>query len=144
MITDKSYFPLSKTNLSCNAGYYTSDPDATPNDVKLKRKSKYEPKLLAWIVRERSLKTLRRSFLSLISKCLAKLKKFINEVHKNDEIVFWPDLASAHYSNRVQDYLKGENIEYMPRDKNPANVPELRPIEDFWTEVKRLVYADNW
>ena len=102
------------------------------------------PKLLAWIVRERSLKTLHRSFLSLISKCLVKLKKFINEVHKKDKIVFWPDLASAHYSNKVQDYLKGKNIEYVPRDKNPANVPELRPIEDFWTEVKRLVYADNW
>ena len=66
-----------------------------------------------------------------ISKCLVKLKKFINEVHKNDGIVFWPDLASAHYSNKVQVYLKGENIEYVPRDKSPSNVPELRPIEDF-------------
>ena len=58
--------------------------------------------------------------------------------------MFWPDLASAHYSNKVQDYLKGENIEYVLRDKNPANVPELHPIEDFLTEIKRLVYADNW
>ena len=78
-----------------------------------------------------------------ISKCLVKLKKFINEVHKNDEIMFWPDLRSAHYSNKVQDYLKGENIEFVPRDKKPANVSELRPIKDFWTEIKRLVYADN-
>ena len=45
IIDDESYFPLSNTNLSGNAGYYTSDPDATPNEVKLKRKSKYEPKL---------------------------------------------------------------------------------------------------
>ena len=67
-----------------------------------------------------------------ISKCLVKLKKFINEVHKNYEIVFWPDLASAHYSNKVQHYIKGKNIEYVPRDKNPANVPKLRQIEDFW------------
>ena len=57
--------------------------------------------------------------------------------------MFWSDLASAHYSNKVQNYLKGENIEYVSRDKNPA-VPELRLIEDFWTEIKRLVYADNW
>ena len=79
IIDDGSYFPLSNTNLSGNNGYYTSDPDATPNN-----------------------------------------------------------------SNKEQDYLKGENIEYVPRDKNPANVPELRPIEDSWTEIKRLVYADNW
>ena len=43
-----------------------------------------------------------------ISKCLVKLKKLIKEVYKNDKIVFWPDLASAHYSNKVQYYLKGE------------------------------------
>ena len=59
-----------------------------------------------------------------ISKCLVKLK-FISKAHKNDEIVFWPDLASAHYSKKVQDYLKGKNIEYVPRDKNPANAPKL-------------------
>ena len=79
-----------------------------------------------------------------ISKCLVKLKKFIDEVDKNDDIMFWPDLASAHYSNKVQDYLKGENIEFVPRDKSPANVPELRPIENFSTEIERLVYADNY
>ena len=44
----------------------------------------------------------------------------------------------------MQDYLKDENIENAPRNKNPANVPELGPIEDFWTEIKRFVYADNW
>ena len=49
IIDDELYFPLSNINLSGNAGYYTSDPDATLNEVKLKRKSKYEPKLLVWI-----------------------------------------------------------------------------------------------
>ena len=152
IIDDESYFPLSNSELSGNAGFYTSNLDATPNEVKLKRKSKYEPKLLVWIAL--SEKGVSKHYIApsgqavnedvYISKCLVKLKKFIDEVHKNDDIVFWPDLASAHYSNKVQDYLKGENIEYVPRDKNPANVPELRPIEDFWTEIKRLIYADNW
>jgi hypothetical protein len=79
-----------------------------------------------------------------ITKCLIKLKKFIDDVHKNDDIVFWPDLASAHYSNKVQQYLRAKNIEYVPKEHNPANVPELRPIVDFWSELKRLVYANNW
>jgi len=152
IIDDESYFHLSNTELLGNAGYYSSDPDTTPNEVKLKRKSKNEPKLLVWIAL--SEKGVSKHYIApsgqavdedvYISKCLVKLKKFINEVHENDEIVFWPDLASAHYSNKVQDYLKSENIEYVPRDKNPAKVPELRPIEDFWSEIKRLVYADNW
>ena len=65
-------------------------------------------------------------------------------MHKNDDIVFWPDLASSHYSRKVQNYLKSKNIEFVPKERNPANVPELRPIEDFWSELERLVYDKNW
>jgi hypothetical protein len=152
IIDDESYFHLSNTELSGNAGYYSSDCEATPNEVKLKRKGKYEPKLLVWIALSK--KGVSKHYIApsgqaidadvYISKCLVKLKKFINVVHKNDDIVFWPDLASAHYSHKVQEYLLAENIEYVPKVHNPANVPELRPIEDFWAEIKRLVYANNW
>ena len=27
---------------------------------------------------------------------------------------------------------------------NPANMPEARPIEDFWEILKRDVYMDGW
>ena len=27
---------------------------------------------------------------------------------------------------------------------NPANLPEARPIEDFWANKKRDVYMDAW
>ena len=153
-IDNESYTPLSSTNLSGNAGYYTSDPNTTPNEVKLKRKSKYEPKLLVWVALSK--KGVSKHYIAplgqavdkevYISKYLVKLKKFINKVHKNDKIVFWADLASTHYSNKVQDYLKDylKNIEYVPRDKNPADVPELCSIKGFGAEIKRLVYADNW
>ena len=33
---------------------------------------------------------------------------------------------------------------FFLKEHNPANVPELRPIEDFWSELKRLVYDKNW
>jgi len=69
---------------------------------------------------------------------------FVESVHKNDQIVFWPDLASAHYSNMTQGFRASNNIEYVPKVHNPANVPELRPIEEFWSEIKRLVYENNW
>ena len=90
MIDDEAYFPLSNTNLSGNAGYYTSDPNAMPNEVKFKRKSKYEPKLLVWVALSK--KGVSKHYIASsgqavdkevhISKCLVKLKKFINEVHK--------------------------------------------------------------
>ena len=27
---------------------------------------------------------------------------------------------------------------------NPANLPEVRPIEDFWSVLKAKVYENNW
>ena len=107
IIDDKSYLSFKQHQSFCKAGYYTSNLDAKPNEFRLKRKSKYEPKLLAWVAL--SEKGVSKHYIApssqafdkevYISKCLVKLKKFINEVQKNDEIVFWPDIASAHYSS---------------------------------------------
>ena len=36
------------------------------------------------------------------------------------------------------------NINFVPKDFNPPNVPNLRPIESFWSFLKAKVYADGW
>ena len=41
-------------------------------------------------------------------------------------------------------YIESENAEIAPKTSNPANAPEVRPIEDFWTEIKRIVYDGAW
>jgi hypothetical protein len=71
-----------------------------------------------------------------IAKCLrARLIPFIKAYHENDEIVFWPDLASSHYAKDTIDFLKSNNIDFVDKSSNPPNAPELRPIEDFWVEM---------
>ena len=40
--------------------------------------------------------------------------------------------------------MKSEKIPYVPKDMNPANVPEARAIEDFSALLKRDVYKDGW
>ena len=69
---------------------------------------------------------------------------FIKKYHSTDLHVFWPDLASSHYANSVQDYLKSEKIEFLPKDMNSANAPKLHPIEDFWGILKQKVYEKGW
>ena len=49
IIDDELYFYLSNTNISGNAGLNSSDINAALNDVRLKKKDKFEPKLLVWI-----------------------------------------------------------------------------------------------
>lgn len=58
--------------------------------------------------------------------------------------MFWPDLASSHYAKKVVNFLKEQNIQFVPKDINPANLPEARPIEDFWADLKRDVYSNGW
>ena len=68
------------------------------------------------------------------------LKKY----HRNDQYVFWPDQASAHYAKEVIDWLNSKKIEFVPKYLNPPNAPKTRPIEDFWGILKGKVYAKNW
>ena len=37
-----------------------------------------------------------------------------------------------------------ENLIHQIDKDNPANLPEVRPIEDFWSILKAKVYENNW
>jgi hypothetical protein len=73
-----------------------------------------------------------------ISKCLSVLHKCIQKPHKNEKIVFWPDLASAHYAKDTLVWLEELKIEYAPKEENPPNVPQIRPIKNLWAEEEHL------
>ena len=149
---DESYFTYANATLAGNDGFYSSDVSSTTSDVKFKRKKKYEEKVLVSLIISTKGTSKPMFFESgqAINKqtyigCLRKrLILFIDEHYKNEEYLFWPDLASSHYANEVVSFLDANNIKYMPKVKNPSNVPEARPIEEFWGQLKRLVYEDNW
>lgn len=50
--------------------------------------------------------------------------------------LFWPDLASCHYSKVVEEWYRQNNIYYVPKSANPPNCPDARPIEKFWAIIK--------
>jgi transposase len=79
-----------------------------------------------------------------ISKCLPILQKFIQKHHKNTKIVFWPDLASADYVKNTLVQLEQLKIENVPKKENPPNVPQIRPIENVWANLKRKVYSNKY
>jgi hypothetical protein len=152
ILDDESYFTFGNTTLSGNDGFYSSDVSATPSDVKYAAKKKYEEKLLVSLII--SPKGISKPLFSKSKQAVnnhvymsylhKRLLPFINEHHKNGHYLFWPDLASSHYAKDVIAFLETENINYVPKVKNPPNVPEARPIEDFWAVLKRAVYAGNW
>jgi hypothetical protein len=40
--------------------------------------------------------------------------------------------------------LEEPKIEDAPKEENPRNVPQIRPIEKFWANLKRKVYSNNY
>ena len=41
-------------------------------------------------------------------------------------------------------FLYENLIHHVDKVDNPANLPEVRPIEDFWSILKAKVYEYNW
>ena len=69
---------------------------------------------------------------------------FIRQYHTDNNYIFWPDQAEAHYAKSVINYLNEKNVNFVHKNDNPVNVPECRPIENFWAILKQQVYKNNW
>lgn len=56
-------------------------------------------------------------------------------------VVFWPDLASCHFAKNVKEWYEAEGLFVVPRECNPPNTPEIRPIETYWAIIKSNYYC---
>jgi hypothetical protein len=101
----------------------------TPDAVKYKVVGKFEPKVLILcaisetcvsISYKGSVKGQAIDIDVYIIKCLPKMVKFIEKHHKNDETIFWPDVASCHYAKKTLEWIEQEkSIKIMPKADNP-------------------------
>ena len=71
-----------------------------------------------------------------IKECLTKRLLPFYRQH-NIPPLFWPDLASIHYSGDTMKWYEANEVAYVKRIHNPPNSPELRPIERYWAILKR-------
>lgn len=153
IIDDEYYFTLAHTSINGNDRFYTSDLKSTPADIKYQPIEKFQKKLLVWIAfSEKGISDpyfvpsgLAVNQKIYLNECIKKrLMPFINRHHLDGQYLFWPDLASAHYAKTVVEYLEEKKVNFVERRDNPANLPECRPIENFWSILKGLVYKSNW
>jgi len=153
ILDDEKYFTYGNSKLSGNDGFYTDDYQSCPERVKYKGQAKYEPKVLVWCaiseagISEAFIGHVKAEAVTAdvyIQKCLPKLAKFIEYHHSGEDVIFWPDLASCHYAKKTQEWLQTRNINFVPKRANPPNLPQARPIENFWGMLSHLVYADGW
>lgn len=70
-----------------------------------------------------------------IKECLQnRLLPFIRQ--HQDPVLFWPDLASCHYSKATMAWYEANGVDVVPKDMNPPNCPEFHPIEQYWADIK--------
>ena len=153
VLDDEKYFTLSGTHCPGNDIFYSRNKKLTPWEKKLKFKRKYEPKILFYIVAsERGISKpyFRKSKLAINQKiyeedCLTKiLQPFLSKYYPENNYIFWPDKASSHYARKTILHLTNNCINYVPYCRNPTNLPQCRPIEDFFGSLAQLVYEKGW
>lgn len=150
VMDDESYFPYSGKTVT---GYYSSVRDDAPLSQKLKFQEKFSKRLLVWLAFS------ERGFSNVFfaprncsvdgemyrSECVEKrLIPFLQDYHADGNYYFWPDLASAHYARATTALFVERGIRFIPKNCNPPCVPQLRPIENLWSILKTMVYANGW
>jgi hypothetical protein len=153
IMDDEKYFTFSCNDMPQNSGFYTDNIKTCPTNVKYKGKAKFPSKILVWIaISERGMSEplIRFSGSCAINQfvykdeCLVKrLLPFIKKHHEDNKYIFWPDLASSHYAKSVLNWMN-ENINYVQKEINPPNIPQARPIENFWGCLVQKVYENGW
>ena len=70
-----------------------------------------------------------------LEECLKKrLLPFIRQ--HSTSTIFWPNLTVCRYNNSVLEWYETENINFVKKDQNPLNCPELRPVEIYLAQMK--------
>ena len=133
IIDDEKYFTFNGDTMPGNVRYYTNDKSECPDSVRFLGKEKYPKKLLVWIAisNKGMSKPLFRPQGSVaiktpiyINECLKKrLLPFIKKYHQDSNYLFWPDLASAHYSKLTIEWMT-EDINFVDKDSNLPNIPQ--------------------
>lgn len=151
IMDDESYFTLDGNEWQ-GKHYFEKNDAPVSSEVKYVEHKKFPKKVLLWLAispNGMSEPVFFESGLAVhgdiyVERCLPKVQDFIKQKHRGKNVVFWPDLASSHYAKRTLEAMEALNIPYVPKCENPPNVPQLRPIEDFWANLKRQVYANNF
>lgn len=148
VMDDESYFSLSNSAIPQNQYYYAHSRGDAPDAQRYTTQQKFQPKILVWLAI--SDQGISKPFFSqskqainqeVYSKhCVEKrLAPFIAEYHSDGQYLFWPDLATSHYACGTLAKLEELGIQVVAKEMNPPNIPQLRPIEDFWGWLKQLV-----
>jgi len=148
VIDDETYVTCDPRETGGQRFYNFIDKNKVPDNLRFKPNSKFPKRFLVWQaldqlgnVSEPYVKVGTLKAEEYKTECLQKiLLPFIHKHHSVNQVLFWPDMATIHYQNGVQNWLKANDVQYVAKNENPPNVPQARPIERFW-HLCKLEYS---
>ena len=104
IMDDEKYFKLTGNNVIGNRYFYSTDRATAPPKVKFQCKTKFEAKVMIWMVMSskgtsdiyvhKSIQAVNQD--TYLKECINKrLLPFIAKYHSNGNYLFWPDLAQS-------------------------------------------------
>lgn len=139
---DETYVKADFLQIPGNTFYSAKERTKVKEKFRFQRISKFARKFLVWQAicscGEMSRPYISSGYINseiYIKECLKK--RLLPFLMKHDQkLLFWPDLASCHYSGTVKKWYEENCVFVVPREMNPPNCPELRPVEKFWAVMK--------
>ena len=107
VMDDESYFTYSGSQMPGNVGFYAGPAGDAPEHVKFKPTMKFPKRVMVWLamsprglsspVFQKKSQTVDGDFYreKIIKK---ELMPFLREKYPENDFIFWPDLATAHYA----------------------------------------------
>lgn len=144
ILDDETYIPVDPSDTKVSKHFNFIDKRSVPKEVQFNGKTKFPKQFLVWQAIDEYGNTsepyVKKGTLTsneYLEECLKKrLIPFIEKYHKNNEVMFWPDMATIHYAKTVTDWLKSKKIPFIEKYENIPNCPHARPIEKFWAFCK--------
>lgn len=143
VIDYETYCAVEPSEVPGRKFYHASDPREVKYENKILPRAKFSKKYMIWLAIDQN-GEISSPFITdktmtgdlYLKECIKKrLMPFISGYEKNS-LLFWPDMATCHYSKKVTDYLHQEKIEFVSKKENAPNVPQARGIERFWALCK--------
>lgn len=149
LMDDETYIKMDLSTLAGPQFFNAIRGSTVPDEIRSIRMEKFGSKVLVWQAicscGKRSTPFFTTGTIkgeNYRKECLEKRLFPLYQKHVMSPL-FWPDLASAHYAADTLNLLKSNRIDFVKKEHNPPNCPNLRPIERYWAIMKRLLLSDG-
>ena len=143
MQDDETYVKVDFQQLNGQKFYVSKIRGNVPKKFKYVLQDKFAKKYMIWQgicscgMKSRSFVTSSTMNAQLyIKECLERRVLPLIRSHSTP-VKFWPDLASCHYAKDTITWYNVNNVDFISKELNPPNCPQIRPIEIFWAIMKR-------